>query len=184
MSRLRTLLAIALTWVGVVVGHKIAYVFAYPGPGRDAHLASTGHDSFRVLALSALVLVPVVLLLAAVKALRSRRAVPPKRMAARLAAFQVPAFFLLELFERGLDVGHTLSEPAVLVGLLIQILVAFASVWALAAFVRGVRALAERFQARDQTASPVRFHPIRRSRPARLTFLVRARRRAPPLSLA
>ena len=135
--------SIGLATGGVIIGHALAYALAYPvGALRAEHLAATGHGSFPVIAVLALLSAGASLVVVGVRALRQDLDLGTAATAARLACVQVPAFLLLELVERGLDPTRTLSDPAVRIGLLMQALVALVIAVFLRSVVRAVRAIA------------------------------------------
>jgi hypothetical protein len=123
----RQVLTLGLAAAGVVAGHGAAYVLAYPvAAERLEHLARTGHRGFPLLA--ALGCVGAALALAAifVRAARRERVLPKGRS---LALAQVALFLGLELAERGLDAAAAATDPAVGIGLVLQVLLAAILVW-------------------------------------------------------
>jgi hypothetical protein len=172
-------------WGGLVLGHLLTYLLTDPAATvREAHLAASGHGSFHLLVLSALAAVPVALVLVTVRALAPGTVFPLAPTARLLLALQAVGFVLLELAERGLSPSAALADPAVRVGLLIQVLVAFGSALLLGLFTRAVRLVAARLRRPSSRRPPVLMPP----RPVaawvdRLVLLVRARKRAPPLPL-
>lgn len=180
-ARLRGSQLAGIASAGVVVGHCLAYLLAYPpAAARTAHLSSTGHGSFdRLLPIAAVGALLATILLAR-RALAGGDAPPAAATAARLAAIQLPAFALLEIAERGSSWTAAATDPAVVVGLMLQVLLAIGSALLVAPFVRVVRRIAGR---RARRPDPVR--ALLPSRTRRLTgrapHLARARRRAPPL---
>lgn len=169
-----------VAWSGLILGHVVAYVLAYPLEGtRHAHLLATGHGSFGLLALAGLVAVPVALVLSVAHGLAGRDDLSVRGTALRLAAVQTAGFLLLEVAERHLSVAAALSDPAVLIGVVVQIVVAVAGALLLVFLVRGARSLVgrQRRTRRAPAALPPRLGP---SLPPRLTFLEGIGRRAPP----
>ncbi|HXF58122.1 MAG TPA: hypothetical protein VNO34_11240 [Actinomycetota bacterium] len=190
MRRLSWAAALATAWSGAVVGHLLAYAAVDPDPdARHRHLLATGHGSFHVLVHSLAFVLPAALLLAGLRAVlrpdsalgtRDRRLFLPG-----LAAVQVPLFLLLECLERGFSVGAALSDPAVLVGAGVQVLVAAASAVLLVELGRTVaRAVTAPWRTRRPHPTPVPT-PLRAERGwgARPPFLRGAPRRAPPAAV-
>lgn len=179
----RILLLGPLAFSGAVAGHALGYLVSHPGEdARSEILLLTGHGSFGRLVMTAVAaaVAGVVIL-----ALRSGTHIIGFRwLAARLLPLQLGIFAWLELAERGFDVGRTLSDPAVLVGLAAQVLVALAA----ATLARGVQATVRSIR----SAIPRTLRaPARLPRPAttafprtRLEWRWDGRRRAPPLRLA
>jgi hypothetical protein len=183
MTRIRVLVIGGLAWSGVVLGHLVAYLLAYPAEAeRATRLADTGHGSFPLLLVSALAAIPGILSLLAVRVMRGDRSPSLFSTAVWLAAIQVPAFLAMEFFERGLSLEQMVLEPAVLVGLVIQVLVAVISAVLVKTFVRAVVALTSRLRRLPRQAPARLLAPAMGHRPKRLVFLTSARRRAPPLT--
>jgi hypothetical protein len=181
--RIRVLVIGGLAWSGVVLGHLCAYLLAYPAEAeRATRLADTGHGSFPLLLVSALAAIPGILSLLAVRVMRGDRSPSLFSTAVWLAAIQVPAFLAMEFFERGLSLEQMVLEPAVLVGLVIQVLVAVISAVLVKTFVRAVVALTSRLRRLPRQAPARLLAPTMGHRPKRLVFLTSARRRAPPLT--
>jgi hypothetical protein len=176
------LIAAGTAWAGLVLGHLLAYALAYPAEAvRRSHLAGTGHGWLDVVTLSLLAVVPAVL---ALTAIRSLTAGSRGTTWVRLAGFQVPAFLLIEVAERGASFDRAFADPAVLLGLAVQILVAAMAALLLRGFSRAVAAVAARVQ---PSWAPTATAPARAAPdlvPPHLLRLVRARRRAPPLPIA
>lgn len=170
-------IAAGTAWAGLVLGHLLAYALAYPEEGaRRSHLAATGHGWLDLVSLSLLAVIPAILLLTTSGTLRGRPAVTAW---SRLAALQVPAFLLIELAERGSAIDGAFSDPAVLLGIVLQLVVAGVA----ALLLRGVSALitavARRRHSRERTESAGSPAPPQIA-PPHLLRLVRIRRRAPP----
>lgn len=119
-----------LAAAGVLVAHGVAYLLAIPNPSlRQQVLESTGHGS-RIFLIAAALGVAVAGLA------RLALGPPDDRVtgrgaftfaAPRLAVLQVAGFALLEFTERWYahaDLAHTLAEPAVVIGLVLQIVAA------------------------------------------------------------
>lgn len=180
------MLAAGVAWAGLVAGHGIGYLLAYPGDGeRATRLADTGHGSFGLLTLLALAMVPAILGGLAVRALRDRSDGWLRGVWPRLAVAQSLGFLLLEWAERGFSLPATAADRAVWLGLAVQVVVAAASAVLLRGLVRTVRAVAARI-GRHRWSRRVRVRPgiPVTPQPWAARFLVRARRRAPPLPSA
>jgi hypothetical protein len=176
------LLVTSVAWVGVVIGHLTAYLLAYPIEGaRHYHLEVTGHSWVGMAAASALAIVPVVFLAVGIRALGSNDPWSRGGLAFRLAAVQVPAFAAIEVLERGGSVARTVSDPAVLIGLVVLPLVALLAAWLLGLLHRAVRAVLGARPPRRRVAERSFPGPILTGVPPRLRLLLPARRRAPPL---
>lgn len=183
MTRIRFVVIGGLAWSGVVLGHLVAYVVVYSAEAeRSARLADTGHGSFPLLLVSALAAIPAILSLLAVRVMQGDRSPSLFSTAVWLAGIQVPAFLAMELFERGMSFEHTLLEPALLIGLMVQVLVAVISAVLVKTFVRAVVALTSRLWRLQRQASARLLAPAIGHRPKRLVFLISARHRAPPLT--
>jgi hypothetical protein len=183
MTRIRVLVIGGLAWSGVVLGHLVAYLVTYPDEAeRATRLADTGHGSFPLLLVSALAAIPAFLSLLTVRVMRGDRALSPVSTAVLLAAIQVPAFLIMELFERGMSFEHALLEPALLIGLMVQVLVAVIAAVLVKAFVRAVVALTSRLRRLPGQASARLLAPAVGHRSKRLVFLMSAPDRAPPLA--
>ena len=131
----RPLASLPLALGGIVAGHALAYALAYPIRAvRDAHLEQTGHDGFPVLLLAGLLASGAAILWLGIRSIRHAQASPS---AWALLSLQVPAFALLELAERGFDPAAFAGDPAVLLGVLLQVVLAFA----IAAVARGAVAV-------------------------------------------
>jgi hypothetical protein len=176
------LIAAGTAWAGLVVGHLLAYALAYPGEAvRRSHLAGTGHGWLDVVTLSLMAVVPAVLALTAVRSLRG-----DSRGTTwfRLAGLQVPAFLLIEVAERGASFDSAFTDPAVLLGLVAQVVVAAVAALLLRGFSRAVAAVAARVRSPRAPVASAPAHAAPDLAPPHLVRLVRARRRAPPLPIA
>jgi hypothetical protein len=148
-TALRSPLALAgVAAAGILAGHWIAYVLAFPGSVMRAHvLHDTGHSYWDV-AVKVAVLALVVGLTSVVgRHLRARDpdSDPQHRvsfLAWRLIVIQVLGFALMEIGERlaaGAPVGDLFLHEVFLVGLALQVLIAVAGAALLAWFDRAVR---------------------------------------------
>lgn len=181
MRRPGLALTAAVAWIAVVIGHLVSYFLTYPSQGiRHIHLALTGHSWLGLATASLVAAVPVLLLLAVVKSVRSSTPWTGGSLAFHLATIQVPAFLAIELLERQGSIGRALSDPAVFLGLALQPLIAVLAAWLLDLLRRAVHAIAT-------WLAPRRFElprPTPRTAPARSVprpwLLVPSRRRAPP----
>ncbi|HVL28065.1 MAG TPA: hypothetical protein VM390_07945, partial [Acidimicrobiales bacterium] len=128
----RAVVPVLAAAAGVVVAHAGGYVAAFPaGARRDPHLEATGHGYWPVAVAVAVVAAGVALVLAATAgAARGASARPPnphRRVARRLAGWQVGAFVLLEVGERavaGVPATELLASRAFWLGLALQLPVA------------------------------------------------------------
>jgi len=135
----RPLASLPLALGGIVAGHALAYALAYPiRVVRDAHLEQTGHDGFSVLLLAGLLASGAAILSLGIRSIRRAPASPG---AWALLCLQVPAFALLELAERGFDASAFARDPAVVLGLLLQVVLAVV----IAALARGAVAVGRLF---------------------------------------
>lgn len=188
MRRWSLLPLLVTAWTGVVLGHLLAYAAVHPDPvARHRHLLATGHGSFDVLVHSLALALPAALLLTALRAVLRPGPIGTaggaRRLLAGLASVQVPLFVLLECLERGFSPAAALSDPAVLLGVVAQLLVAVGSTALLVGLGRTVaRAVAASTKPRrpEPAQAPL---PPEREWAARLTFLAGAPRRAPPAAV-
>jgi hypothetical protein len=161
---------------GVVGGHALAYALAYPIRAiRDAHLEQTGHEGFPLLLLAGLLGSGAAILWLGIRSIRHAPASPSART---LLGLQVPAFAFLELAERGFDVAAFARDPAVILGVLLQVVLALV----IAAVVRGAVAVGRLLRAsRSRPArAQRRLVPRRLAEPATPDPIAFGRRRAPP----
>jgi hypothetical protein len=166
---------------GVVLGHLLAYVLAFPDDHeRHEHLAATGHGSFQLLGLLTLAVAGVCPVVLGAWALRDGGGFPLRSAALLLGCLQVPAFLLLELVERHLDLPLTLTDRGVLAGLVLQVVVALAITILLRAFVRAVQLTARLLRRRRRAPARIRPHAPAILLPAGAELHVGTRRRAPP----
>jgi len=170
---------------GVALAHCLAYLVAIPaGSQRSVHMAATGHGTFPLFLALASAAAGAALFEVGRRAMRSTKPLDLAATAARLAAVQVPAFAVLELVERRLDVGGTLTDPVVRLGVVLQALVALGAALLLRGVEEAVRSVASRAPRlmRAPGTFPRRGSTI--SLAPRGVLLASAPRRDPPLPLA
>jgi hypothetical protein len=180
----RLLLIGPLAFAGAVAGHALGYTVAHPDAHeRAAVLLSTGHGSFAGLVTAAALAGAVVLLALTVRGLR-RRPVGFGWLAGRLVPLQLAIFTFLELAERGFDPARAAEDPAVLLGLVVQVVVGLGATL----LARGVESVARSIQSRSLSTprAPARF-PRPGAAPSHRPLRGWGwddRRRSPPLPLA
>lgn len=121
----RQVVAALLVPFGVVASHTISYLLAHPGAGDRARALGSVHGHLAPLALVGAASVIVAALAAGDAGYRGLRL---RVTAGQMAAGQVVAFAGMELGERlvdGAGVSAALREPAVWIGLVVQLAVAF-----------------------------------------------------------
>jgi hypothetical protein len=169
MIRRRTPSALVLlgtAWAGAVAGHALTYVLAVPTAGaRQALLASTGHSYW-----SAAVTVALILGLASAVGVvirhfrgglhgeRTMGSEGIRRLALLLGGLQVGIFLLQETLERveaGAPIATLRTDRLLLIGVLVQLLVAGALAIALF-FLARVSAAAGRALSRPPAFAPAR----------------------------
>jgi hypothetical protein len=165
---------------GVVASHSLAYLLASPDPHVRAELLeATGHDNFGVvIALALGVLVAGLLRFASGRAwtLTDRRV--SELYAAtvpRLLALQLGGFVTLEMIERvlmGLTPLHIVSEPAVLIGLLLQAGAALIGAGLLILFAKTLESVFSRQERTASAGDRVPLIPARRVLAARIEVAV------------
>lgn len=173
----RPLASLPLALGGIVAGHALAYALAYPiRPIRDAHLEQTGHGGFPLLLLAGLLGSGAAILWLGIRSIRRATGAPSATM---LLSLQVPAFALLELAERGFDVAAFGRDPAVALGVLLQVVLAFV----IAAIARGAVIVGQRFGRSDPRPSRTPRPAVlpRLAEPAAPDPLAFGLRRAPPV---
>src|SRR2546426_11245230 len=162
---LRGLPVVGAALGGVVLGHWLSYLLAMPGAGiRGQVLAATGHAYWLTAVKQAVVLAVVSLAAIAMREFRlvRTRDLPegtgPGRLALRLAGLQVLGFLALEVTERvvvGAPISSILAPHVLVLGLLVQVLLAASAALLLSLFARAARTLA-RALARAPLPRPVR----------------------------
>jgi cytochrome bd-type quinol oxidase subunit 2 len=154
-----------LAAAGIVIAHGVGYALAEPDPHvRLQHLAATGHAhwSFVVVGAIALLVGGLALYLSGLVTARREHEAPSfVELAWRLAALQTFGFLALEASERLASGGllRLFDDPAVVTGLLLQILFAALGAALLALLTTGVAAVLRRRRAlgQRQTADSPRF---------------------------
>ena len=173
----RPLASLPLALGGIVAGHALAYALAYPIRAiRDAHLEQTGHEGFPLLLLAGLLGSGAAILWLGIRSSRRATGAPSATL---LLGLQVPAFAFLELAERGFDVVAFGRDPAVALGVLLQVVFAFV----IAASARGAVAVGRRLarpRPRRDRAQPPALAP-RLAEPATPDPIAFGLRRAPPV---
>jgi hypothetical protein len=146
-----------LAAAGVVVSHSLSYLFVAPDPhARSLLLQETGHRYFTwiaAIAVGALIAGLAGGTLQRLHAGRSGTWSRPRVFAAAattLAALQIIGFIVLEGTERavvGAGVTHIFAEPAIAVGIVMQIVVALVGALLLVALAGGVDRISALFGA-------------------------------------
>jgi hypothetical protein len=165
---------------GVVASHSLAYLLASPDPHSRAELLeATGHDDFGVVIALALGV-----LVAGLSRFASGRAWAQTNTRAsdlyaltvpRLLALQLGGFVTLEMIERvlmGLTPLHIVSEPAVLIGLLLQAGAALIGAGLLILFAKTLESVFSRQELTASAGDRVPLIPTRRVLPARIEVAV------------
>lgn len=180
----------ALAFAGAVGGHTLAYALVEPGAHQRAELLrATGHRLWPVvvaLALAGLVAGLAGCLRDGAARLRSAgsQASLYPATAGRLVGLQLSCFLLLETAERAITHGHLhslIGEPAVLVGMVVQVITALLGAALLLLFAR----VTERRRARTEPAvnRSGMLAPVLRLSPCRHRLLTGGTSpRGPPLS--
>ena len=158
---------------GLLAGHLVSYFVVAPDAHDRAELLATtghaGHASFGVVALAATFAGAILLFMQRVRARCDRPGRQPSRarVAGVLWAVQTLGFALLETWERGHGLAGAVElfhEPAFLIGLAAQVLVALAAT-AMVLLIRAtVDALLRLFAPGPRRAAPPFFSVTNRSR--------------------
>jgi hypothetical protein len=137
---------------GVVLGHWLGYLLAMPSaPARDQVLADTGHGYWLTAVRLAVVLAVVALGAVGWRQVQRARAgrepvhVGPGSLALRLGGLQILGFIALEVTERvavGAPVSTLLAHHVLVLGVLVQVLVASCLALALWLFTRAAGVIA------------------------------------------
>jgi cytochrome bd-type quinol oxidase subunit 2 len=153
-----------LAAAGIVVAHGFGYTLADRDPhARLEHLASTGHEHWSFVVVGAIALLVGGLALYLSGLVSERKQLHPPSVTGvfwRLVALQMSGFIALEASERLASGGVTqiFNDPAVLTGLLLQILFAALGAALLALLTSSVVAVLRRIRAlsrRGATRLPV-----------------------------
>ncbi|MEX1047495.1 MAG: hypothetical protein WD757_07945 [Actinomycetota bacterium] len=169
---------------GIALGHIASYSLAIPAAdARETHLAATGHGSFGLVSAAAVVAALAGLAVVVKTTMSHAGSLGFRACAVRLAGIQAPGFLLLELAERRFAFVEAVGDPAVIVGFLVQVLVALAGAAFLTLLVRTVEAIVAPRRRHPRAARS--FPKAGRTVPIRISaFLGGSRLRAPPLPLA
>lgn len=171
-------LALGLSTGGVIGGHALAYTLAHPlVAAREAYLSQTGHAGFELLSAVGFAAAGLALALAFVRGARREGRAPG---VLTLLWIQVALFLALELSERGFDVAAAATDPAVLLGVPVQLALAVA----LALVARGVVEVSYRVGVGKSPGArrPVRVPaPVRVADPEAPDLAALGLRRAPPM---
>jgi hypothetical protein len=179
---------------GMLLAHQAGYLAAHGHDGATAELAHTGHGYLSQAPLAAAILGVLVVVGLASEGMRGRRGGgPPALSAVPFAALAPIAFLVQEHLERALHDGSipwsTILEPAVLLGLVVQVPVALLSFRLARRLLLVARRIAE-VVGRDAFvrvpgagARRVPRRPVRGSRPAGPALLSVGVGRAPPRPL-
>ena len=142
-----------LAALAVICAHSLAYLVVSPDPHHRAQLLSTtGHDRWNLIVVVGFGLFVASMIHFAAGRIRSVGVMTPsgtlyRFTVPRLAALQVGAFIGLEVLERwlsGNDPTALLSEPAVLIGIVLQIVCALLGAFLLVGLVFVVQVLCAR----------------------------------------
>ena len=146
---------------GIVAAHLLAYLFAVPDPHDRVHvLDSTGHGSWSYLAAVCLGLLVAGLLRYIAGSFRGDRGLsaPFLAVAGRLAVLQLGGFLGLEALER-LTVDHLTSgffaEPAMQLGIVLQLVIALVGALMLMLLTRAIRSVLARRSQPEAASDPV-----------------------------
>jgi hypothetical protein len=179
---LRGLPLVGAAFGGVVLGHWLGYLLAIPSTViRGEVLVATGHAYWLTAVREAVALAVVSLAAIVMRQFRLVRAndLPerggPGGLALRLAGLQVLGFLALEVTERvvaGAPISSLLAHHVLVLGLLVQVVVAASAALLLSLFARAAGAIA-RALVRPRFPHPVRWAflpaPVMVLRPVLLT---------------
>jgi hypothetical protein len=176
---------------GLVLGHALAYLIAIPDPHQRAFaLQRTGHAYLPALDQAAMMLAIAGVAAIVVRAFsRTREAGSERfvRVAALLAVVQTSAFACQEVLERlvsGAPLGELAHDQILVIGVLVQVLVAIvaaAVLWLLARTSSRLAATSV-VRVRPPRDRSVLAPPITAGRPRALLFATAGSIRAPPSS--
>jgi hypothetical protein len=177
MGRDRSLV-LGLSAGGVVGGHALAYILAYPvASARATHLAGTGHGGFESLALASCLAAGLAFVAICLRAVRREGGAPGVRT---LLGLQVGLFLALELSERAFDLGAAAADPAVLLGIPLQVALAATLAWLARGAVTVAHALVRSAPPRAPR-SVAKGMPVRTADPEPPDLAALRPRRAPPI---
>ncbi|MGH2673703.1 MAG: hypothetical protein ACRDQ2_08125 [Gaiellales bacterium] len=180
MPSLRLVGVVGLAWTGVVLGHLVGYA----GHRLGAPLVPAGgHGSFSVAFVAGIAILPAVLTLLSVRALRVWRGSGVLRLIAGMVGIQLPIFVVMELVERGMALDPTLLDPTFTIGIVIQMLVVLVSTVLVGVLVRVLRSIVGRPLRTDGARARQRSRPPVGPDLSHFVFLIAVRRRAPPFCL-
>jgi len=167
-----------LAATGVVAAHLIAYLVAVPDPHhRELVLEATGHGNWSIVSAVALGALVVGLLRFAVRDLggeghdAAARTPPFWAISLRLASLQVGGFVVLEMLERigaRESIVGLVSQPAILIGVILQIAIACLGASLLILFARVVGAVLGRQREPSRGDATTRPLPVSRDGAPRL----------------
>ena len=150
---------------GVVAAHLLAYLFAVPDPHhRAAVLESTGHHNWTYVSALAFGLLVAGLLKYIVGSFKRGAGSQASygSVAWKLVVLQLSGFVGIELLERASAAHSTLglfSEPAIQLGLLLQVVVALAGAAVVLLLARAIRSVLTRWVRPVATSSTTRSFP-------------------------
>jgi hypothetical protein len=137
---------------GVVVGHWLSYLLAMPSSGiRGEVLVATGHAYWLTAVKQAVILAVLSLAAIATRQIRLVRAqdrpehAGPGSLAVRLVTLQMLGFLALEVTERvaaGAPISSILAHHVLVLGLLVQVVVAASAALLLSLLARAAGAIA------------------------------------------
>ncbi len=163
---------LGLAAAGTVLGHWLAYLIAIPAtPTRAGVLSRSGHGYWLLAVQVGMALAAIGLALLAVRRLRTRAPQPSTTFAFhRLVLYQASLFVGVEIVERlivGVPMSQLFGHDVLVLGLLVQVVVAALGARFLGWFERTVDRIAEVFRRRAPRLPRVRIPPPR-THPVRL----------------
>jgi hypothetical protein len=176
---------VPLAAIGVVLGHLLTYAIAIPDAReRSGFLARTGHGYFPVFAEYALVVGTITLAAWLIGSLRpDGRVAGARGVVGVLAPVQVVGFVCLEVGERA--IGHASFADLVgrdlIIGVLVQVLVAAVVAWIVAVVTRAAAHCLAAASGRPPRYATVSVRPPVVARPASKAVAAMLGARAPPI---
>jgi hypothetical protein len=163
---------LGLAAAGTVLGHWLAYLIAIPATStRAGVLSQSGHGYWLFAVQVGMVLAAIGLALLAVRRLRTRAPQPSSTFAFhRLVLYQASLFVGVEIVERlivGVPMSQLFGHDVLVLGLLVQVVVAALGARFLRWFERTVDRIAEAFRRHVPRLPRVRIPPLR-THPVRL----------------